>query len=116
MLWLSYNYVQAHDAEKTNFISGLTVLKQKATHVINSIFGNESVNDMSRQQDMIRSYKELASYLEKSECTISIPLADVHERLQLLMTMTATEYKNQALSYSSFASQVYTEMQQKCKK
>ncbi len=116
MLWLSYNYVQAHDAERTNFISGLTVLKQKATHVINSIFGDESVNDMSRQQDMLRSYKELASYLEKSECTISIPLADVHERLQLLMTMTATEYKNQALSYSSFASQVYTEMQQKCKK
>jgi hypothetical protein len=108
--------VQAHDAERTNFISGLTVLKQKASQLVNSIFGHESSADMSRQQDMIRSYKELSSYLERSQCSISIPLADVHERTQLLMTMTATEYKNQSLSYSSFASQVYTEMQQKCKK
>jgi hypothetical protein len=33
-----------------------------------------------------------------------------------LTAMSITDYKNQSLSYSSFASQVYTEMQDTCKK
>lgn len=115
MLAMSYNYVQAHDAEKTNFISWMTVLKQKIGNVVRSVIGNESSSDLTRQQEMLRSYKELASYLEKSKCDISVPLADVHERIQLLSTMTAAEYKVQSLSYSSFASQVYTEIQNTCK-
>ena len=116
MLVMSYSYVNAHDAEKTNFISGLSVLKQKIHSTYQSITWKGNTTDSARQQDMIRNYKELASYLEQSKCEISIPLSQVQERLTTLNVMTASEYKNQALSYSSFASQVYTEMQEKCKK
>ena len=113
---MSYSYVNAHDAEKTNFISGLSVLKQKIHSTYQSITWKGNTTDSARQQDMIRNYKELASYLEQSKCEISIPLSQVQERLTTLNVMSASEYKNQALSYSSFASQVYTEMQEKCKK
>ena len=113
---MSYNYVQAHDAERTNFISWMTVLKQKISSFFHSIVWDSNASDAERQQEMIRNYKELVSYLEKSACTISIPTADINERITTLSTITAAEFKTQALSYSSFASQVYTEMQEKCKK
>lgn len=116
MLTMSYNYVNAHDAEKTNFISGLSVLKQKIYTTYQSVIWKWNTSDYERQQDMIRNFKELTSYLEQSQCEISIPLNQVKERLAFLNAMTASEYKNQALSYSSFASQVYTEMQEKCRK
>lgn len=116
MLIMSYSYVNAHDAEKTNFISGLSVLKQKIYTTYQSLVWKGTTTDYARQQDMIRNYKELASYLEQSQCTISISLAEVQERLTLLTNMSAEDYNKQALSYSSFASQVYTEMQDKCKK
>ena len=116
MLIMSYSYVNAHDAEKTNFISGLSVLKQKMYTTYQSVIWKGNSTDFARQQDMIRNYKELSSYLGQSQCEISIPLSQVQERLAFLNAMSASEYKNQALSYSSFASQVYTEMQEKCKK
>jgi hypothetical protein len=37
MLLMSYNYVNAHDAEKINFISGMSVLKQKIYSTFQSI-------------------------------------------------------------------------------
>lgn len=113
---MSYNYVNAHDAEKTNFISGISVLKQKISSTFQTLAGKGSATDFSRQQDMIRNYKELATYLEQSKCTISIPLSQVQEKLDLVTNMSVTDYKNQALSLGSFASQVYSEMQEKCKK
>jgi hypothetical protein len=65
---------------------------------------------------MIRNYKELQNYLTQSNCKISVSVEELSERSQLLQNMTSSEYKQQALSYSSFASQVYNEMQQYCKK
>lgn len=108
--------MQAHDAEKTNFISWMTVLKQKVTTFFESISSNTSSKDIDSQQEMLRNYKELASYLEQSKCEISIPLSDINNRTKLLEDMTPAEYKTKALSYGSYASQVYTEMQEKCKK
>ena len=116
MITMSYSYVNAHDAEKTNFISGISVLKQKISTTFQSIIWKGNATDFSRQQDMIRNYKELASYLEQSHCEISIPLTQVQERLTMVTNMSVDEYKAQALSLWSFASQVYSEMQEKCKK
>jgi hypothetical protein len=114
LLGMSYSYVQAHEAERTNFISWLQVLKQKISQFVHSFVGSDKASDIARQQDMLRSYKELLSYLDQSKCEVSIPLDDLRERIHLLETISASEFSTQYLSYSSFASQVYSEMQDVC--
>ncbi len=115
MLVMSYNYVQAHDAEKTNFVSGITVLKQKVWLLVNNVLGQGSSEDFQRQQDMIRNYKELLSYMKSTSCTISISQPDMESKITSLTNLTPIEYNKQALQYSSFASQVYEELQ-RCEK
>lgn len=116
MLAMSYNYVQAHEAERTNFTSGLTILRQKIVNTVQSFLGNSTSKDLDRHQEMIRNYKELQNYLAQSNCKISVSLDELTQRSQLLQNMSSAEYKQQALSYSSFASQVFNEIQQLCKK
>lgn len=116
MLTMSYNYVQAHEAEKTNFTSGITILRQKISNGFQSILGKSSSEDLQRQQEMLRNYKELSSYITHAHCTISISDNDIQERISTLASITPAQYKLQALSYSSFASKIYTEIQEKCKK
>lgn len=116
MLTMSYNYVQAHEAEKTNFTSGIIILRQKIANSVQSLLWKSSSQDLQRQQEMLRNYKELASYLTQSQCTISISDNDIQERISTLSWLSPAQYKLQALSYSSFASKVYTEIQEKCKK
>ncbi len=115
LLGMSYSYVQAHEAERTNFISWLQVLKQKISQFVHSFVWSEKASDISRQQEMLRSYKELLSYLDQSKCNISVSLDDLRQRIHLLETISSTEFSTQYLSYSSFASQVYSEMQDVCK-
>lgn len=110
---MSYNYVQAHDAEKTNFISGITVLKQKVTLLIDGLLWQWTTQDFARHQEMIRNYKELLSYLETTQCNVSVTSWDMKQKLQLLENMTPIDYKIQSIQYSSYASQVYEELQ-KC--
>ncbi len=110
---MSYNYVTAHDAEKTNFVSGITVLKQKVTLLIDSLLWQGNTQDFARQQEMIRNYKELLSYLDTAQCELSVTSWDMRQKLQLLESMTPITYKIQSVQYSSYASQVYEELQ-KC--
>lgn len=115
MLTMSYNYVQAHDAEKTNFVSWLTVLKQKITLLTSSFLGQWTTQDFQRQQEMIRNYKELLSYMTTTACPISVTTQDMQEKLDLLTALTPLWYKTQAVNYSTYAWQVYWELQ-KCTK
>ena len=64
---------------------------------------------------MIRDYKELLSFMRASKCVISVSEADIQTKLDMLYQITPMNYKQQALHYSSYASQVYDELQ-RCKK
>lgn len=115
MLFMSYNYVQAHGAEKVNFISWLQLLKGKITSIVGSFFGDWSTAEYARQQNLIRDYKELQSFMELSNCpSLSVTQEDFAKRLEKLEQLTPKEYVSQALLYSQYASEVYTELEQ-CK-
>jgi hypothetical protein len=116
MLFMSYNYVTAHDAEKTNFISWVTILKQKLIDFVGSFSGKGTTQDSQAQQNMIRNYKELLQYMQNSRCEIAISEAELQTKLDSLSLITPAAYKQQAPLYNSFASQVYEEFEAKCKK
>jgi hypothetical protein len=113
---MSYNYVTAHDAERTNFISWITILKQKIVDFVGSFSGKWTAQDSQAQQNMIRNYKELLQYIQNSHCEIGFSNTEIQAKLDALSSITPATYKQQAPLYNSFASQVFEELEAKCKK
>jgi hypothetical protein len=111
LLFISYMYVSGHDAELTNFVSGMQILKDKVHYVVTSIGGKATMKDFQEQQSLERSYRELLHYIQTSWCTITQRSEEINAKLTVLTTLTPAEYKQHVQEYSSYATVVYREIQ-----
>ena len=77
MLFICYSYVTLNNAEKTNFLSGMDVLKHKVVSWVNNVVGKWNSSQAQAQQSMIRNYKEILSFAKEKNCTISASIPQV---------------------------------------
>lgn len=111
LLVVSYLYVHAHDAERINFMSGMTILKDKVHYLMTSFGGKATTRDFAGQQALIRSYKELATYMEETHCNTSVSTRELADKTAALESMSISEYVSQNIVYTQFASNLYHELQ-----
>jgi hypothetical protein len=112
LLGVCYVYLHAHDAELTNFASGMQILKDKIHYIATSFGGKASMKDFQEQQSLIRSYKELLHYIDQSGCTIAESTSTINAKLEQLTKIDSAEYKQHTQEYSSYATVVYREIQE----
>lgn len=111
LLVVSYLYVHAHDAEKINFMSGMTILKDKVHYLMTSFGGKATTKDFAGQQALIRSYKELSTYMAETHCNTTVTTRELEEKIAALEGMATSEYVSQNTAYTQFASNLYHELQ-----
>jgi hypothetical protein len=111
LLVISYIYVHAHDAEKVNFMSGMTILRDKVRYVVTSFGGKATSKDFAGQQWLIRSFKELQTFMSETHCNTTVSLSELAAKTASLEAMSTSEYVAQNFAYTQFASNVYHELQ-----
>lgn len=100
-----------NSAEKTNFVSGLDVLRQKVVVWFDWIVGKWTAIQAQEQQAMIRNYKELLSFVQDGNCTASMSSEEIETLITELSNHTPAEYIQRVNYYNNQASKIYRELQ-----
>ncbi len=113
MLFICYCYVTLNSAEKTNFISGLDVLKHKVEILFGNVIGKWDSSQAQAQQSMIRNYREILLFAKEKACTISVSIPQVETFVREISELSPIEYMKKEIYYSTQAAKLFNELE-KC--
>ena len=113
LLLISWNYLQAHPAEKISLMSGVQVISQRVQFWALGLVGGDA--DLLRQKIRLEQYfEELIRYAEDQVCVGPETLQQMHEDFLLLKALRTSELDTKLQFFSVAALDYETQIQQEC--